>query len=151
MGWAGAILLSWGRGAAPKAGGLPAAEGARAARAGAFNEPGLGGRESYLEALEVWGGNPSVIWNSALQRYIMTWHSWACANLHISSSTDLLHWAPTVQLVAVRAPRPGPAASLAPCTKRQECSLCQVSPVSSAAACWPATAPLCTLYRKLQS
>jgi hypothetical protein len=102
---------------------------------GAFSEPGLGGRESLLEELQVWGGNPSVIWNAGLQLYIMTWHSWEGANLHISSSPDLMHWAPTVQLVAVRAPSAlrgfNPPWRPTPCARAHPHY--QGSPVSSAA------------------
>ena len=72
---------------------------------GAFSEPGLGGRESFLTGLDAQGGNPSVIWNAFLKRWVMTWQSWT-GYVYISSSTDLLHWAPAVPLVAVRAPCP---------------------------------------------
>lgn len=49
----------------------------------------------------MWGGNPSVTWNSYVQRWLITWHSWEPFDVMLSSSTDLLHWAPAVRIVVV--------------------------------------------------
>ncbi|BDA41752.1 hypothetical protein COCOBI_02-5450 [Coccomyxa sp. Obi] len=64
-----------------------------------FSQPGLGGREGEVKELGVWGGNPSVTWNSYVQRWLITWHSWEPFDVMLSSSTDLLHWAPAVRIV----------------------------------------------------
>ena len=36
-----------------------------------FSQPGLGGREGEVKELGVWGGNPSVLWNAYLDRWLM--------------------------------------------------------------------------------
>lgn len=66
-----------------------------------FSQPGLGGREGEVKELGVWGGNPSVTWDSYLQRWLLTWHSWEPFDVMLSSSTDLLHWTPAVRIVVV--------------------------------------------------
>jgi len=66
-----------------------------------FSQPGLGGREGEVKELGVWGGNPSVTWNSYLQLWLITWHSWEPFDVMLSSSKDLLHWAPAVRIVVV--------------------------------------------------
>jgi len=59
---------------------------------GGFTEPGLGGRATPIQALASHrGGNPSVLWNTFLQRWIMVWHRWA-GDLWISTSQDLVSW-----------------------------------------------------------
>lgn len=69
-------------------------------RAEAFSQPGLGGREAQIKDLGWWGANPSVTWNSYLQRWLMVWHEWG-PGVILSSSTDLVHWAPGVRIVLV--------------------------------------------------
>ena len=66
----------------------------------AFSQPGLGGREAQIKDLGWWGANPSVTWNSYLQRWLMVWHEWG-PGVILSSSTDLVHWAPGVRIVLV--------------------------------------------------
>lgn len=62
--------------------------------AGDFTEPGLGGRATPLPTLARHrGGNPSVIWNTFLNRWVMAWHRWE-GDLWISTSEDLLAWTP---------------------------------------------------------
>lgn len=72
-----------------------------ACAAESFSQPGLGGREGEVKELGVWGGNPSVTWNSYVQRWLLTWHSWEPFDVMLSSSTDLLDWAPAVRIVVV--------------------------------------------------
>lgn len=69
--------------------------------AGSFSQPGLGGREGEVKELGAWGGNPSVTWNSHLERWLMVWHGWDPPVIHLSSSRDLLHWEPAVRIVEV--------------------------------------------------
>ena len=61
---------------------------------GGFTEPGLGGRATALPAFAKHpGGNPSVLWNTYLERWLITWHTWR-GDLWISSSTNLMDWSP---------------------------------------------------------
>ena len=67
---------------------------------GGFTEPGLGGRATPIPALAKHrGGNPSVLWNTFLQQWIMVWHSWA-GDLWISTSEDLMAWSPPKLLLS---------------------------------------------------
>ncbi len=60
---------------------------------GEFCEPGLGGRNSPIPDLQkVPGGNPSVHWNTFLQRWIMVWQQWEVGKLWISQSQNLTEW-----------------------------------------------------------
>ena len=66
---------------------------------GGFNEPGLGGKVSPIEGLVTRpGGNPSVHYNTELQRWFMVWHTWT-GNLVYSWSRDLIRWEPPVDLL----------------------------------------------------
>jgi hypothetical protein len=66
---------------------------------GQFNEPGLKGRNSPVAGSQNHpGGNPSVHFNSYLQRWVMVWHTWDDRGLWLSFSNDLLQWA-TPQLI----------------------------------------------------
>jgi len=59
-----------------------------------FTEPGLGGRAKPIPALAGHlGANPSVLWNTFLQKWVMVWHRWQ-GDLWISTSDDLLAWSP---------------------------------------------------------
>jgi hypothetical protein len=61
---------------------------------GGFTEPGFGGRVTFLPAFAKHrGGNPSVLWNTFLERWLITWHTWR-GDLWISSSTNLMDWSP---------------------------------------------------------
>lgn len=60
---------------------------------GGFTENGLGGRQSPLPGLSsAPGGNPSVHWNTFLNKWIMVWHGWSPANIYISASSDGIVW-----------------------------------------------------------
>ncbi len=60
---------------------------------GAFNQPGLGGENSPIPGLKsIPGGNPSVHYNSYLDRFVMVWHSWGSLSIYISTSTDGVVW-----------------------------------------------------------
>jgi hypothetical protein len=59
---------------------------------GGFTEPGLGGGNSPIPALQGFrGANPSVLWNDHLERWLMTWHTWE-GSLAVAHSEDLIHW-----------------------------------------------------------
>jgi len=60
---------------------------------GAFTEDGLGGQHTKLPGLEsASGGNPSVHWNTYLQKWVMVWHGWAPGVIYISFSSDGITW-----------------------------------------------------------
>jgi len=66
---------------------------------GAFTEPGIGGFASPLSGWEAHaGGNPSVHFNTFLNCWVMVAHTWGSifgpSSLWISTSADLIHWAP---------------------------------------------------------
>lgn len=59
---------------------------------GDFTEPGLGGQQSKLPGLTP-GANPSVHWNTYLERWVMVWHAWGTtAETMISFSKDGITW-----------------------------------------------------------
>ena len=73
---------------------------------GEFNQPGLGGFSSSIPGLaSVPGGNPSVHYNSYLQRFVMVWHSWVSLSIYISTSTDGVVWEEPRLLEPNSAPR----------------------------------------------
>lgn len=52
----------------------------------------LGGKDVYIEGLyQVSGSNPSVMWNTFLNRWIMTYASWS-GQIYLSSSLDGINW-----------------------------------------------------------
>jgi hypothetical protein len=52
----------------------------------------LGGKDVYIEGLyQVSGSNPSVMWNTFLNRWIMTYASWR-GQIYLSSSLDGINW-----------------------------------------------------------
>jgi hypothetical protein len=67
-----------------------------------FTQPGLGGQDAPLPGLERFpGSNPSVHWNTYLQRWVIVWQTWDYPNpqglpapnsICIATSGDLLHW-----------------------------------------------------------
>jgi hypothetical protein len=60
---------------------------------GDFNQPGLGGENTAIPGLKsIPGGNPSVHYNSYLERFVMVWHSWVSLSIYISTSTDGITW-----------------------------------------------------------
>jgi hypothetical protein len=72
---------------------------------GQFSEPGLGGKVSPVPILaERPGANPSVHWNTFLNRWVMVWHGWD-GNLYISASPDLFAWDQPQVLMAPAAGR----------------------------------------------
>lgn len=72
---------------------------------GGFIEPGLGGRATPIPSLaRHCGGNPSVLWNTYLERWVMVWHRWK-GDIWISTSSNLADWSCPRRLV----PRPGRA------------------------------------------
>lgn len=61
---------------------------------GGFKEPGIGGRATPIAAFAKHpGGNPSILWNTFLQRWLIAWHGWS-GDLWISSSPNLMDWTP---------------------------------------------------------
>ncbi|KAI9005600.1 hypothetical protein DFJ74DRAFT_773874 [Hyaloraphidium curvatum] len=57
-----------------------------------FLSPGMGGRFLPLPNLaSVPGGNPSLHWNTVLQRWVLVWHGWDL-KLYVSASDDCLSW-----------------------------------------------------------
>ena len=59
---------------------------------GSFSQPGMGGAESAISNLSSKpGGNPSVHWNTYLNKYIMAWHGWD-GKMYISASADGESW-----------------------------------------------------------
>ena len=59
---------------------------------GGFTEPGLGGRATPIPAFAKHrGGNPSVQWNTFLNKWIIVWHRWE-GDMWISNSDDLVTW-----------------------------------------------------------
>lgn len=60
---------------------------------GDFTEDGLGGWQSPLPGLStVPGGNPSVHWNTYLNKWVMVWHGWSPAQIYISVSSNGINW-----------------------------------------------------------
>lgn len=60
---------------------------------GEFNQPGLGGNNSPIPGLQsVPGGNPSVHYNSYLEKFVMVWHSWVSTSIYISTSPNGTDW-----------------------------------------------------------
>jgi hypothetical protein len=57
---------------------------------GGFNSPGLDGGYASLPGLPR-GTNPTITWNSVLQKYIMAFGTWD-NNIYIAASSDLIHW-----------------------------------------------------------
>lgn len=59
---------------------------------GDFTEDGLGGLHSPLSGLlSVPGGNPSVHWNTHLEKWVMVYHGWN-GNIYITTSEDGIDW-----------------------------------------------------------
>jgi hypothetical protein len=68
-----------------------------------FTEPGLGGRNSPIPSLQnVPGGNPSVHWNTFLQRWVIVWQQWERGNLWMASSKNLTDWTQPKLLLAAQ-------------------------------------------------
>ena len=65
---------------------------------GAFTEPGLGGNETPVPGLSP-GANPSVHWNTHLEKWVMVWHSWGnTGRINLSVSADGISWS-TPQII----------------------------------------------------
>jgi len=58
---------------------------------GAFEEPGLGGQQTKVPGL-IPGANPSVHWNTYLEKWVMVWHGWSPAQIYLSVSEDAINW-----------------------------------------------------------
>jgi len=57
-----------------------------------FNKAGLGGIDTPISSLSgVPGANPSVHWNTYLNRWVMVWHSWG-GDIYISTSNNGTVW-----------------------------------------------------------
>ena len=57
-----------------------------------FNSPAIGGKSTPLPGLfDQPGANPSVMWNTFLEKWVMVWHGWN-GNTYLASSTDGIHW-----------------------------------------------------------
>lgn len=77
-----------------------------------FVEPGLDGRSTPIQGLERHaGGNPSVHFNTYLNKWLMVWGTWENSStspdsIWLSSSSDLVHWdAPRLVVAAQRQER----------------------------------------------
>jgi hypothetical protein len=69
---------------------------------GSYSTPGLGGAETPVPGLDsVPGGNPSVHFNTCLQRWVMVWHAWDVPAIVLSTSDDLLNWTPPIPIITV--------------------------------------------------
>ncbi|MDF1548700.1 MAG: T9SS type A sorting domain-containing protein [Bacteroidales bacterium] len=69
---------------------------------GAFTEDGLGGQHTKLPGLSsASGGNPSVHWNTYLDKWVMVWHGWSPPVIYISASADGVNWE-TPQAIILR-------------------------------------------------
>jgi hypothetical protein len=68
-----------------------------------FTQPGIGGQHSYLPgAISQWpntGANPSISWNTYLNKWLMVYHSWQGAVM-VTASLDLINWETPRQVVA---------------------------------------------------
>ena len=74
---------------------------------GSFSTPGLGGQETPISALaSIPGANPSVHFNTYLQRWVMVFETddTEGSGLFLSTSADLLNWTPPTPLVTVTPP-----------------------------------------------
>lgn len=77
---------------------------------GTFSVPGLGGAGLPIADLQSHpGGNPAVHFNTYLGRWVMVWHTWqghspSPESLWLSTSPDLLEWAPPTLLVSPATP-----------------------------------------------
>lgn len=59
---------------------------------GSFSQPGIGGLDSPIAGLSSRpGANPSVHWNTYLNKFVMVWHGWN-EKLYISASDDGEVW-----------------------------------------------------------
>ncbi len=57
-----------------------------------FTVNALGGKGKPLKVIsEKPGSNPSISWNTYLNKWIMIWQTWK-GNIYISGSDDLIHW-----------------------------------------------------------
>jgi hypothetical protein len=73
---------------------------------GSFSTPGLGGLDTPVPGLgTVPGANPSVHFNTYLQRWVIIWEDWNGVGLYLSTSADLLNWTAPVVLVSVVSPQ----------------------------------------------
>lgn len=68
-----------------------------------FNEEGLMGEDSPVGGLElVPGGNPSVIFNSYLNKWVIVWHGWDPAYIYMSVSDDLIVWEEPIKIASAK-------------------------------------------------
>lgn len=66
---------------------------------GAFTEPGLGGQQTQVPGLSP-GANPSVHWNTHLEKWVMVWHGWGnTAKIFLSVSADGINWSTPVSII----------------------------------------------------
>ncbi|KAK9799416.1 hypothetical protein WJX73_005559 [Symbiochloris irregularis] len=63
-----------------------------------FSGEGLDGPSTVIEGLNSeWGSNPSIHFNTLLQRWVMLYANWP-GKLFVSTSTDAVHWEPPRQI-----------------------------------------------------
>lgn len=73
---------------------------------GDFTQSGLGGANSPVPGLQNHpGGNPSVHYNTYIDRWVMVWHVWdgpypGPASIWLSTSTDMVNWDTPIHLVS---------------------------------------------------
>lgn len=73
---------------------------------GEFSQPGLGGESTPIPGISSKpGGNPSVHYNSYLEKFVMVWHSWVSTSIYISTSSDGVVWEEPRLLQANSGPR----------------------------------------------
>ncbi|MGM9748956.1 MAG: hypothetical protein ACI3ZN_09140, partial [Candidatus Cryptobacteroides sp.] len=66
---------------------------------GCNSETGLGAPNVKVENLwKFRGGNPSVSWNTAINRWIMVYHTWS-KNIILSTSPDGIQWTEPVTVI----------------------------------------------------
>lgn len=70
---------------------------------GNFTQPGLGGQCSPIPVLQDRAGaNPSVHYNTYLNKWVMVWHSWSSSegSIWLSTSTDMINWDTPISIVS---------------------------------------------------
>ena len=66
---------------------------------GSFSQPGMGGLSSQVNGLTIAGGNPSVHFNSYLNKYVITYHGWN-RSIYLSTSANGIDWEVPANIIA---------------------------------------------------
>jgi len=66
---------------------------------GSWNSPGLGGDCDPILSSHA-GANPSLHWNTYLNKWIMVWQAWADESIYLSGTTDFINWDPPVKIIS---------------------------------------------------